>query len=208
MVENFGGLTPYFSRNRSARRGSRALGIVIGIAAVIVYQTVTRPNPDSTAGMPPAELAFVSAATEAQMSWVTAPNDLARVDMPAQRAASLCQALPGLAATAWRGRIANITPDGFPDFNGKKTAHIVIALSSHLDVTTPAAPLLNNPNTMVEAGSAIYTVAATLPIGAPVVFSGTFFPDAANCLTVTNLTLDGSMTDPNFKISLTGLAAK
>jgi len=206
MADIFGDITPY--RARKARRRSRSVGILIGIAAVIAFQTLTRPNPDSTAGMPPAEQNFVAAAAAAQMAWVAAPNDLARADMPTSRAASLCQALPGLAATAWLGRVAQITPDGFPDFNGKKTAHIVIALSSHLDVTTPAAPLLNNPNTMVEAGSPIYAVAATLRIGAPVVFSGTFFPDAANCLTVTNLTLDGSMTDPNFKISLTGLAAK
>jgi hypothetical protein len=206
MVDVFGDLTPY--RLRLARQRRRDAGILVGIALVIVYQTVTRPNPDSTAGMPPAEIAFVAAATGAAEAWVAAPNDLARVDMPAARAAALCRALPGLAATAWRGRVAQITPDGFPDFNGKRTAHIVITLTSHLSVTTPAAPLLNNPNTMVEAGSALYATAATLPIGAPVVFSGTFFPDAATCLTITNLTLDGSMTHPNFKISLTALAAR
>jgi hypothetical protein len=192
---------------RPDRQRARAAGILIGIAAVIAYQTITRPNPDSTAGMPPAEIAFIAAATEAELSWVAAPNDLARVDMPAARAATLCQALPVPAAAGWRGRVAQITPDGFPDFNGKRTAHIVIALSSHITVSSPAAPLLNNPNTMVEAGSAIYATAATLRIGAPVVFSGTFFPDTANCLTVTNLTLNGSMTEPDFKIRLTALAA-
>jgi hypothetical protein len=206
MADIFGELTPY--QARQARRRSRWVGILIGIAAVIAFQTLTRPDPDSTQGMPPAEQYFVAAASAARMAWVTAPNDLARVDMPASRAASLCQALPGLAATAWLGRVAQITPDGFPDFNGKKTALIVIALTSRITVTTPAAPLLNNPNTMVEAGSPIYATAATLPIGAKVVFSGTFFPDAANCLTVTNLTLDGLMANPSFKISLTALAAK
>lgn len=195
-------------RPRRQRRRVFEVGLLIGVVAVLFYRTAFRHNPDSTAGMPPAELAFVNAAMQARADWIAAPNDLAKSGMPARRAAALCQALPGLTAAGWRGSIGRIDPDNFPDFNGKKTAHVIIQLTSHVSVSTPAAPLLNNPNTMVEAGSPIYAAAAALAQGRDVVFSGRFFPDNAGCLQEDSITEDGAMSDPQFKIQLTALAAK
>jgi hypothetical protein len=192
-------------RPAPSRRRTFNIGLLIGIALVLGYRTAFRHNPDSTAGMPTAERAFVNAAMAARANWLAAPNDLAKAQLPAQRAAALCRALPGLAATNWRGSVGRIDPDNFPDFFGRKTAHIVIQLTSHVSVSTPAAPLLNNPATMVEAGSPIYATAATLPHGQSVVFSGQFFPDGDNCLQENSLTEDGSMSDPQFKIHLTAL---
>jgi hypothetical protein len=195
-------------RPRRQRRRVFEIGLLIGICAVLFYRTAFRHNPDSTAGMPPAELAFVDAAMLARADWLAAPNDLAKNNMPGLRAAALCQALPGLTAAGWRGSIGRIDPDDFPDFNGRKTAHIIIQLTSHVSVSTPAAPLLNNPDTMVEAGSPIYAAAATLGHGQEVVFSGKFFPQRAGCLQENSITEDGAMSDPQFKIQLTALAAR
>jgi len=195
-------------RQPPSRRRTLNIGILLGIALVVGYRTAFRHNPDSTSGMPPSERAFVIEAMAARADWLAAPNDLAKAEMPAARATALCQALPGYIATDWTGSIGAIDPDDFPDFSGRKTAHIVIQLTSHVSVATPAAPLLNNPATMVEAGSAIYATAATLAHGAMVVFSAKFFPDGENCVKENSITQDGSMTDPQFKIQLTSLAAK
>jgi hypothetical protein len=188
-------------------RGRRnfTIGLFIGVALMLFYESWGHKTPEM-ARMPAPELAFLSAALDARQVWVGAPNDLARANMRAARANSLCQALPGLAASGWLGTVRRIDPDSFPDYAGKKTVRIVIELAPHVAVTTPAAPLLNMPDTMVEAGTAIYAVAATVPIGGGVKFSGRFFADGTDCMAETSLTRDGSMTNPVFKFQLTALA--
>jgi hypothetical protein len=186
------------------RRKSFTIGLFIGVALMLLYES--RDAIRLPAAMPAPELAFIAAAADARLAWVSAPNDLARADMRAARAAALCKALPGLAAADWRGTVQQIVPDNFPDYAGHKTVRIVINLQPHLALTTPAAPLLNLPDTMVEAGTTIYAAAAALPIGSPVRFSAKFFADGTDCMAETSLTRAGSMTDPVFKIQLSALA--
>lgn len=186
------------------RRKNFTIGLFIGVALMLVYQS--RDAIRLPAVMPAQESAFIAAAADARLAWVSAPNDLARGNMRAARAAALCKALPGLAAADWRGTVQQIVPDSFPDYAGHKTVRIVINLQPHLALTTPAAPLLNLPNTMVEAGTPVYAAAAALPIGAEVKFSGKFFADGTDCMAETSLTRTGSMTDPVFKIQLSALA--
>jgi len=186
------------------RRKNFTIGLFIGVALMLLYES--RDAIHMPAPMPAQESAFIATAADARQAWLSAPNDLARATMRAARAAALCKALPGLAAANWRGTVQQIIPDSFPDYAGHKTVRIVINLQPHLALTTPAAPLLNLPNTMVEAGTAIYAAAAALPIGAPVQFSATFFADGTDCMAETSLTRAGSMMDPVFKIQLTALA--
>jgi len=186
------------------RRRNFTIGLFIGVALMLLYESWGHRAPEM-ARMPAPELAFLAAALDARQTWVGAPNDLARANMRAARAAALCNALPGLASSGWLGSVQRIDPDNFPDYAGKKTVRIVINLAPHVAVTTPAAPLLNLPNTMVEAGTTIYAAAAALPLGGPVRFSGRFFPDGTDCMAETSLTRAGSMTDPVFKIQLTAL---
>ncbi len=188
-------------------RGRRnfTIGLFIGVALMSYYESRRHRAPEM-AQMPAPELAFLSAALEARQAWVSAPNDLARAGMRAVRAAALCKALPALAATGWLGSVQKIDPDSFPDYAGHKTVRIVISLAPHIAVTTPAAPLLNMPDTMVQAGTPVYAVAAAVPLGAAVKFSGRFFADGTDCMAETSLTRAGSMTGPVFKIRLTALA--
>jgi hypothetical protein len=181
------------------------IGLFIGVALMLFYQSWRHRAP-GIAEMPGTESAFLSAAMDARQTWVSAPNDLARAGMRAARATALCKALPGFAATDWLGAVQKIDPDSFPDYAGRKTVRIVISLAPHVAVTTPAAPLLNLPGTMVEAGTPVYVAAAALPLGAAAKFSGRFFADGTDCMAETSLTRDGSMTDPVFKFQLTALA--
>jgi len=186
------------------RRKSFTIGLFIGVALMLLYESrdaIHMPVP-----IPRQESAFIAAAADARQAWVSAPNDLARASMRAARAAALCKALPGLAAADWRGTVQQIIPDSFPDYAGHKTVRIVINLQPHVALTTPAAPLLNLPNTMVQEGTPVYAAAAALPIGSPVKFSAKFFADGTDCMAETSLTRAGSMTEPVFKIQLTALA--
>jgi hypothetical protein len=185
------------------RRRNFTIGLFIGVALMLLYESRGKsPGIDS---MPVAEKNFLAAAADARTAWVSAPNDLARAGMRAARAAALCKALPELAVTDWLGTVQKIDPDSFPDYSGHKTARIVINLMPHIAVTTPAAPLLNLPDTMVEAGTPVYAAATALPLGAPVKFSGRFFADGTDCMAETSITRAGSMSDPVFKIQLTAL---
>lgn len=181
------------------------IGLFIGVALMLFYQSRAHRMP-GIAQMPGTESAFLSAALDARQAWVSAPNDLARANMRAARAASLCRALPSLAATDWLGSMRQIDPDSFPDYAGRKTVRIIINLAPHVAVTTPAAPLLNLPGMMVEAGTPVYAAAATVPLGAAVKFSGRFFADGTDCMAETSFTRAGSMTDPVFEIQMTALA--
>jgi len=188
-------------------RGRRnfTIGLFIGVALMLFYQSRGQRMAEM-AQMPAPELAFLGAVADARQAWVSAPNDLARAGMRAARANSLCRVLPALAATGWLGSVSKIDPDNFPDYAGHKTVRIVISLAPHVAVTTPAAPLLNLPGMMVEAGTPVYAAAAALPLGAAVKFSGRFFADGTDCMFETSFSRAGSMTDPVFEIQLAALA--
>jgi hypothetical protein len=188
------------------RRRNFTIGLFLGVALMLGWQYWRAARLNSTAFMPKDEAAFINILMQARQAWIDAPNDLARNGMRDARATSLCKTLPGLTANDWDGRIVSILPDGFPDYFGKKTVTIIIALTSDVTLSTPAAPLLNNPATMVESGSALYATAATLRAGEPVKFSAKFFP-GADCMDNTRLTLAGGMTEPRWKMQLTVLAA-
>jgi hypothetical protein len=188
------------------RRRTFTIGLFLGVGLMLAWQYWHTERANSTFGMPPDEAKFVNIVMLARQAWIDAPNDLARNGMRAARAAQLCQADPSLLAANWSGRIVSISPNGFPDYFGKKSAQIVIGLTSNLTLSTPSAPLINNPEMMVEAGSPIYVTASTLRAGQPVRFSAAFF-SGTDCMQETSLTISGGMTNPQFKIRLTALAA-
>jgi len=192
----------------SYNRGRRnfTLGIFLGILAMLAWQYGRAWEKNSTLGMPQDETAFVTVLTQSRAAWLAAPNDLARLGMRQARAAALCKANPQLLAHNWRGRILSVTPNAMPDFSGKQTATIVIALTTDITLATPALPLLNSPSSLVEAGTPIYTTAATLRAGQDVRFSGQFF-SGGDCVDEESFTLTGGMTEPRLKIQLTALAA-
>jgi hypothetical protein len=187
------------------RRRSFTIGLFLGVALMLAWQYWRTERANSVASLPPDEARFVKIVMLARQAWIDAPNDLARNGMRAARAAQLCQADPGMVAANWSGRIVSISPNGFPDYFGKKTAQIIIGLTSNLTLSTPSAPLINNPDMMVEAGSPIYVTASTLRPGQAVRFSAAFF-GGTDCMQETSLTISGGMTNPQFKIRLTALA--
>jgi len=180
-----------------------SIGLIIGIVAVLLYNML----PPWPMAMPAPEKAFIGAVAQAQTAWRTAPNDVARIGMRQARAAALCRVLPGLSFSDWVGRVARIEPSTLPDLRGRATARVSITLAPGLTLSTPGNGLFNLPGTMVEAGSPIYAVAASLPIGGKVIFSGRFEASGTDCLAEDSFTDDGSMRNPEFKMVLSTLRA-
>jgi hypothetical protein len=178
-----------------------SLGLGIGVGAALLYQYVPpRPLP-----MPADERAFERVIETARLSWVTAPNDLARTSQRAARAAALCAALPAMAARNWTGRLITAEPNHLPDLTGHATAQLTIRLAANLTLSTPSNPLTNLPSAFIEAGSPLYAAATAIPLDAPVSFSASFPGSGDDCLSVTNFGEDSAMRAPDFKIILTAL---
>jgi hypothetical protein len=113
--------------------------------------------------------------------------------------------LPGLTASHWRAVVQSITPNTLPDFAGKATARIILLLPPDITLSTPASPLFNNSAAMVEAGSPLYAIAATLRPGTVVRFSAIFPANGTDCIDEESFTPNGSMTAPQFKMQLLSL---
>jgi hypothetical protein len=141
---------PVILRPTRSRRNF-TIGLFLGVASMLAFQYWRQAQKNSTAGMPPDEAAFVTILTQSRAAWIGAPNDLARRGIRAARAAALCKADPTLSANNWLGRMVSVTPDSFPDYAGKATARIIIALTADATLSTPSAPLLNDPSTMAPA---------------------------------------------------------
>jgi hypothetical protein len=186
------------------RRYNFTIGLFLGVLGMLGWQYWRSAQQNSTRLMPPDEAAFVKIFVQSRAAWVSAPNDLARIGMRQTRAAALCKADPGLLANDWLGHIISVVPNTVPDLAGKQSATIVIGLNADVSVATPSLPLLNNPASMVEAGTPIYATAATLPVGQRVRFSGKFF-GGGDCVDEESFTMNGGMTEPMLKIWLTAL---
>jgi len=187
------------------RRYNFTLGLLLGVLGMLGWQYWRSAQQNSTSGMPPDESAFVKILMQSRAAWLAAPNDLARQGTRQARAAQICKADPQLSADGWFGRIISVSPNSLPDLAGKQSATIVIGLTSTISVATPSLPLLNNPASMVQAGTPLYATAATLRAGQGVRFSGKFF-SGADCVDEESFTLDGGMTAPRLKIWLSALA--
>jgi hypothetical protein len=186
------------------RRYNFTIGLFLGVLGMLGWQYWRSAQQNSTRLMPPDEAAFVKIFVQSRAAWVSAPNDLARIGMRQARAAALCKADPGLLANDWLGHIISVVPNTVPDLAGKQSATIVIGLNADVSVATPSLPLLNNPASMVEAGTPIYATAATLSVGQRVRFSGKFFT-GGDCVDEESFTMNGGMTEPMLKIWLTAL---
>jgi hypothetical protein len=184
-----------------AGRRSRtfALGLFLGVVAVRLYQTVPPPQ----LPMPPDEAAFIRAVTAARLADLEAPNDLARLDLRAQRAAAICAAIPTLTLDNWTGRLTGAEPNTLPDLLGQTTIHLTITLAPHVTLQTPSSPLTNLPSNMLVRDNPLAATAATIPLNHAITISGMLPPSPTDCATE----ISGGLTDPSFKLELSGLGA-
>ncbi len=60
--------------------------------------------------------------------------------------------------------------------------------------------------TLIEPSSPLFATASSLKEGDAVVFSGTFFPDQTDCVQEKGLSLEGSMTEPDFLFRFTAIS--
>ncbi len=146
--------------------------------------------------MPPNEAAFVSAVQEATAAYDAARTDTAREGARLQRRGAICSNLRGTrgAVKEWVGQIVRFatTDDG--------SGILLVSVADHVTLGTwdnQAEDELAG-HTLIPTRSPLIDMLAAMKPGETIIFSGSFVYDPVDCAREQSLTLEGSMTDPEF----------
>jgi hypothetical protein len=190
-----------------------ALAIVVGIAYFVLNSSSSSSSSSSnasdanqppgrqaaTASPPPIvipadEEKFIDTVSGYMASYNAAPNQMAQGAFRPQRAAAICAAFQGGGAISnWVGTISTMTSNN--DGNGV----LGISLSNGITVSTwnnAVSDILDN--TLIRPGTDLLKRVSAMSIGVVVRFSGNFFSSSTDCFEEQSVTLDGSMTAPEF----------
>lgn len=152
---------------------------------------------------PEDQKAFVAAIAASREVYDEATNDLLKSSERKTRAKALCD-IVGKSVEGWVGEIYDLTTNG--DGNG------VLRLELEGDVwvgTFNNAFSDTGSDTLIPMDSELFKVLTTMANGQKVIFSGKFFKDDGNadCLQEKSLTEMGAMTEPEFLIRFSEVAA-
>jgi hypothetical protein len=142
---------------------------------------------------PTQERQFIEAIRNAQSQYKAGSNDLQKGAARPTRARLICSAMPEPRASDWIGTIADLSTNG----DGDGVLSIKIAESAHLKTYNNSVSDYAT-GTLIKANSSIYRDLLKLKIGETVRFSGTFFAGGIDCFQEQSMTLQGSITDPEF----------
>lgn len=178
-------------------------GLVGAIVLITVISAITEggdgdsansAQADREARMPESQLQFVGAAQQARQSASEASNDMAKGGIRADRAAQICQALAGNAGIqGWVGEVTKI------DSNSDGKGVLSISLAENVTVTTWNNALSDiGSGTLIEPNTDLFNTVSAMTRGDLVEFGGQFTQSDVDCVGEQSLTLDGSLTDPEY----------
>jgi hypothetical protein len=143
--------------------------------------------------IPVDESGFILAIQQGQAAFRSAPNEMAQGGTRSRRRIAICQSLPHMAVSDWVGRIEKLASNT----DGKGV--LEISLGADIRVTTWNNDLSDSSShTLIDPSSSLFARVSEMRQGDQVVFSGAFFHSDVDCVTETSISLNGSMTDPEF----------
>jgi hypothetical protein len=167
----------------------------VGISAAVASQP--------TLAVPPAEQQFIATINRFISLYKAAPNEMAQGAERVARAGALREALGQTTEIQdWIGTVKELSSTN----SGKGV--LVLSLDSAVSVGTTNNELSNviSSATLIEPSDPLYHSAIALAVGQPVKFSGRFIQAAEDYLSETSLTMEGSMTEPEFEMRFTAIA--
>lgn len=160
-------------------------------ANVTAQQTTQYQQATST--MPAAEQEFIYAVQQGQTASRSAPNEMAKGGTRFQRRQAICSILPSATVSDWIGQIAQL------ESNGDGKGVLQISLGENIRVETSNNDFSDiDHNTLIDPSTPLFETLMRMSVGTRVVFSGSFFPSKVDCVEEQSMTLDGSMTSPEF----------
>jgi hypothetical protein len=143
--------------------------------------------------MPVDETRFIEVLVKARNAYEEAKTDFAKGAIRPQRAKSICAALKSTQANNWTGKLVRLTTNG----DGKGV--IAIEIAPGIIVKTFSTSLSDSASgTLIEPDSKLYSALGELSQGDHVKFSGAFFAKPTDCFQEGSLTMNGSLTSPEF----------
>jgi hypothetical protein len=160
-------------------------------------------TPPSDPGMPPSgQLGLLAAVEAAQQQYREAPNDMAKGAARPVRARALCRAVASPHIEGWLGKISKLSTNG----EGKGVISIQIGPDTYVRTWNNAFSDIAD-NTLIDPSTPLFRVASSLKEGQKVRFSAILFPNATDCYKEGSMTMDGSITAPEFIMRLTNIEA-
>ena len=147
---------------------------------------------------PQAQIQFTEIFKTYKKSFRDTENELKQARLRSQRKQEFANALGGLSATSWRGKIKKLDTNS----EGKAILKVTIPdgnYSSDIEIGTWNNALSDiMDNTLIDGDSPLFDILIDLSKKQEVEFSGGFFSDEADYIKASNLTIHGAMTSPDF----------
>jgi hypothetical protein len=127
-------------------------------------------------------------------------NELAAGGIRSSRQQAICDALNNQQASDWVGRIETLTSNG----DGKGV--VSLSITQYIHVATWNNSLSDiRDNTLIDPTSSMFKQVAALKVGDLVIFSGRFASSNTDCVGEQSVTLQGSMTSPEFTMRFSSI---
>jgi hypothetical protein len=182
------------------------VAIICGVSAVIIGaisgsggSSIDRV-PAGKLPIPSDQARFERAVLSARTSYNSAANELAAGGIRSSRQQAICNAVINQQASNWVGRIETLTSNG----DGKGV--VSLSMTQYIHVATWNNSLSDiRDNTLIDPTSSMFKQLAALKVGDLVMFSGHFSSSNTDCVGEKSLTLQGSMTSPEFTMRFTSI---
>jgi hypothetical protein len=154
----------------------------------------------SASQMPVDEAEFIKILVLARGNYDSAKTDFVKGATRPQRAKAICSAFKSPQAKGWIGKLVRLTTNS----DGKGV--LAIEIAPNLTIKTFSTELSGiGSQTLVEPDNKLFSALGELSIGDQVKFSGTFFASDVDCFKEASLTMNGSLTSPEFIMRFVGV---
>jgi hypothetical protein len=153
----------------------------------------SRDSGNGTPPMPAAEKQLIAAVDKGRTTYVEGANDMAKGAARPARAKEICTFLKDVQVRNWRGRVKILSSnsDGF--------GVLSVQIGDNISIKTWNNSISDvEDKTLIVPDSTIFRQAIALKQGQQVTFAGQFFLDPTDCIREGSLTLEGSLTEPEF----------
>lgn len=155
-----------------------------------VSSAVVKAKPASE--IPHAETAFIALSDEVRDKFAMAKNELQKSVLRDERKEQLLN-MRLTRVTDWVGTISEL------DTNNDGKGILTIKLSPILSVGTWNNELSDmGSHTLIEKNTALYNSLLSMSVGQKVIFSGEFFSSDEDAVQEKSMTIDGSLSEPEF----------
>lgn len=187
--------------------------IIIGIVAApskpntettgtSTFTTADHNQSEAEAVLPAAEQQLVSIVRQYADSFRIAKNELQQSALRDERKQAIAQLLGIRRITEWRGKINQL------ETNTEGKAIFSVRISPEIDIKTWNNALSDmETKTLIEKSDPVYQSLFNLKVGDVVSFSGNFFPSDKDYIEETSLTINGSLTQPEFLFKFSSVTA-